>query len=102
MLGNKVIDSIEYTALKDDFRTNIGKTPNVKPKKFSAKAEKIAVKSVKSLGLEFGGVDILVGKSGVNYVAEMNFPCFFPRCQLVTGVDIAGKMIDYLVRKSNK
>lgn len=102
VLGDEVIDSIEYTASKDDFRTNTGKTPNVKPKKFSADAENIAVRSVHSIGLEFGGVDILVGENGENYVAEMNFPCFFPRCQLLTGVDIAGKMLDYLVKKSNR
>ena len=99
VLGDKVIDSIEYSANKNDFRSNEGKTPNVAPKKFDSRVEEVAIKATHSLGLEFGGVDIMVTDSGPK-VAEVNFPCFFPRCQLLTGTDIAGMMVDYLMGKS--
>lgn len=101
VLGNKVIDSIEYRAPKKDFRSNVGKNPIVAPKKFSPAIQKLAVQAVQTLGLEFGGVDVLIHK-GKGYIAESNFPCFFPRCSMVTEVDIAGKMIDYLLRKRKK
>lgn len=98
VLGDKVIDSIEYTAPKGDFRSNEGAKPNVAPKSFNQEVNDTAVSAVKALGLEFGGVDIMVTKDGPK-VAEVNSPCFFPRCQLLTGTDIAGQMVEYLMGK---
>ncbi|MBR5389054.1 hypothetical protein IK146_00580 [Candidatus Saccharibacteria bacterium] len=95
VLGDKVIDSIEYSAPKGDFRSNEGTVPNVSPKKFDPEVEEIAVRATHALGLEFGGVDIMITKDGPK-VAEVNSPCFFPRCQMLTGTDIAGKMVEYL------
>ena len=101
MLGDKVIDSIEYTANDGDFRSNEGAKPNVAPKKFTDEVEKLAVKATRALGLEFGGVDIMITNNGPK-VAEVNFPCFFPRCQQLTGTDIAGMMVDYLMEKARR
>lgn len=101
VLGDKVIDSIEYSAPKGDFRSNEGKTPNVSPKKFGSEINDTAIRAVKSLGLEFGGVDIMITGDGPK-VAEVNMPCFFPRCQMITGTDIAGQMVEYLMNKPDK
>lgn len=101
VLGDKVIDSIEYIAKNDDFRSNEGTHPNVVAKKFTTEIEELAIKATHALGLEFGGVDIMITNDGAK-VAEVNYPCFFPRCQMLTGTDIAGMMIDYLLEKSNK
>ena len=61
----------------------------------------MAVKAVRSLGYEFGGVDILFEEETNNpYIAEVNFPCFFPTTQRLTNIDISGKMIDFLINKS--
>lgn len=98
VLGDKVIDSIEYSANKDDFRSNEGKVPNVMPKKFDKTVKKVAIKAVQELGLEFGGVDIMITNNGPK-IAEVNNPCFFARCQLLTGIDIARQMVEYLVKK---
>ncbi len=97
VLDGKVIDSIEYSANKGDFRSNEGEQPNVKAKTFSDEVNQIAVKAIETLDLKFGGVDIMITPKGP-VVAEVNCPCFFPRCQLLTGTDIAGQMIDYLCR----
>lgn len=99
VLGNTVIDSIEYRANQDDFRSNEGEKPNVFQATFASDVNDLAVRAVHALGLEFGGVDILLSDNQP-VVAEVNFPCFFPRCQLLTGVDISGMMVDYLVAKS--
>ncbi len=101
VLGDKVVDSIEYIVPENDFRTNAGK-PQVKAEKFSDDFEKIAIEAIKIIDLEFGGVDILIGKDSSPYLAEVNFPCYFPRNQLTTGVDISGMMVEYLVDKFNK
>lgn len=101
VLGNAVIDSIEYEANPDDFRSNEGRTPNVRRANFDQSTNSLAIQAVQALGLDFGGVDILFSDNKP-LVAEVNFPCFFPRCQLLTGTDISGMMVDYLVEKSKK
>jgi hypothetical protein len=100
VLGNAVIDTIEYEAPADDFRTNVGAKPNVKPRQYEQSVQDIAVSAVKVLGLEFGGVDVIFDSSGAPYVIEVNFPCNFARAQSTTGVDIAGLMVDYLMAKN--
>lgn len=98
VLGDKVIDSIEYTAPEGDFRSNEGIKPNVKPHQYTSDINDVAIKAVKALNLEFGGVDIMITKNGPK-VAEVNCPCFFPRCQNLTGTDIAGQIVEYLIDK---
>ncbi len=100
VLGNKVISSIEYKRVKDDFRSNVGKNLEIINKNFGEKINDIAIKSVNSLGYEFGGVDILIDKEGNPFIAEVNFPCYFPRAQEYTDIDISGQMIDFLINKS--
>ncbi|MDX9970321.1 MAG: hypothetical protein RBS56_00230 [Candidatus Gracilibacteria bacterium] len=100
VLGNSVISSIEYKRVTDDFRSNVGKELTLINKKFDPTIEDIAVKAVSSLGFDFGGVDILIDKSGLPFIAEVNFPCFFPRAQQYSNIDISGKMIDFLLNKS--
>lgn len=99
VLNGKAISSIEYIRQGEDFRSNIGKAPQVKTRNFSDEVNKIAEKSVDSLGFEFGGVDILITSDDKPYIAEVNFPCFFPRAQNATGIDIASMMIEYLINK---
>jgi ribosomal protein S6--L-glutamate ligase len=101
VVGNTVVDAIQYMVPVGDFRSNVGEFPvvvKVVPSKVSIS---LALRAVASLGLDFGGVDILVTDKR-NYITEVNFPCFFPRCQLLTGTDIAGMMIDFLIEKSKK
>ncbi len=99
VLGNKVIDSVQYKAKKGSYISNAGDSPNVEEKKFSKEVEELAIKATHALGLEFGGVDIVVSKRK-NYVLEVNFPCNFMRCQDLTGKNISGLVVDYLLKKS--
>jgi RimK family alpha-L-glutamate ligase len=100
VLDDQVIDSIEYRAKAGDFRTNAGADLNVATQKFPAAIERAAVEAVKVLGWEFGGVDVLMDAEGRPYVLEVNLPCFFWRCQNITGTDISGMMVEYLMRKA--
>lgn len=102
VLGGEVIDSIEYRKTSDDFRTNVGTAPLVEVKKFDESIEQLAIDAVHALGSDFGGVDIMLDKEGKPHIAEVNNPCFFPRAQKLSGIDIAGKIIDFLIEKSAK
>lgn len=100
VLWGKVISSIEYKRVENDFRSNAGNDLNVVHKKFDSHIEDIAVKAVQVLGYEFGGVDILIDQDGNPFIAEVNFPCYFPRAQQHANIDIAWQIIDFLINKS--
>ncbi|OHB20056.1 MAG: hypothetical protein A2854_02000 [Parcubacteria group bacterium RIFCSPHIGHO2_01_FULL_56_18] len=102
VVGDRVVDSIEYVHPPDDFRSNVGTTPRVQAKKFSREIEQLAIAATHALNLEAGGVDILVDQSGKAYLAEVNFPFNVARAQNLTGVDTSGFMIDFLVEKSRR
>lgn len=99
VLGDRVIDSIGYYSHEAEFRTNVGEF-RCEQEKFSQEIEHYAVEAVRALGAEFGGVDILIDEETKKpYIAEVNTPCYFPRAQLLTKTDIAGEIIDYLLKK---
>lgn len=101
VVGGKAADAIEYEVQPDDFRTNAVAVPQVKAFNLEDNLDiaSTAERAVQAIGLEFGGVDILLQPDGQFFIAEVNFPCNFARNQLNTGADIAGAMVDYLVQK---
>lgn len=103
VVGDKAADAIEYQVQPDDFRTNAVEVPQVTAFNLEENAEigSTAERAVQAIGLEFGGVDILLQPDGQFFVAEVNFPCNFARNQLNTGADVAGIMIDYLLQKKS-
>lgn len=101
VLGNKVITSVEYISPQDDFRT-IEDYPETKVVKAPAIIEQTAVKSVEAIGVEIGGVDIVLDAAGNHYLLEVNFPFSFQRPQKYSKVDIAGLMLDHLIEKQKR
>lgn len=102
VLDGKVIAGMKYKAShQGDFRSNRKtRLNNVEIFKKNDSIEKVAVSAVKAMGLEFGGVDILLDEKNDPYVLEVNFPCNFGETQEFTGVDVAGLMVDYLKNKA--
>lgn len=98
VLDREVIASVEYISANDDFRTN-RKATSVKEIACPEEIKKLAVDSLEAKDLEFGGVDILIFNNKP-FVLEVNFPCYFAGPQKITGVNIAEKMLDYLIKKS--
>ncbi len=100
VIGDKAVASIEYTAPAGDFRSNATLRPSVRPRQYSAAINSLAVQAVRTTGVDFGGVDILIDRAGRPYITEVNFPCNFTRAQTATGVDIADLMLNYLQNKA--
>lgn len=101
VLGDKVIDSIAYKSSDDDFRSNEGEVQNVFKKSYSPEVQEEAVKAVKALNLEFGGVDVMIDDSGY-YVIEVNFPAYYPRAESLTKTPISKMMIEFLINKAQQ
>lgn len=97
VLGDAVVASHRTKVLSGDFRSNT--TDNIDenrdPYTFAPEIEEMAIGATHSVGLQFGGVDVLFDPSGNAYITEVNFPPQFSVTQRVTGIDIAGKMLQY-------
>lgn len=102
IVGNSVAASIKYKASNEgDFRSNRRSGfDHIETFKCNEKIKDIAIKAVGCMGLGFGGVDILVDNDKNIYVLEVNCPCQFSEPQIVTGIDIAGMIVDFLKNKS--
>ncbi len=103
VVGDAVVASNRTFVPKGDFRSNTADNidDNREPYTFSDELEAIVVRSVRSVGLEFAGVDLLFDDDGSVYIAEVNFPCEFEYAQTITGIDVADYMIKHLVAKAN-
>ena len=100
VVGDEVVASHE-NLVGNDFRSNFGKKSERKRRvvEYSDEIKEIAIRAVHAVGSNFGAADILFDENNKAYLAEVNFPCYFPRTQQLTGIDIAGKMIEYFINK---
>jgi ribosomal protein S6--L-glutamate ligase len=57
----------------------------------------IALKAADALGLEIAGVDLIVDDKKKAHVIELNYSPGFTGLEAATGLDIAGRIIDYVV-----
>jgi hypothetical protein len=96
VLGGKVISSIIYLPIQGDIRTNATKLPVTQRAEISDEWKAIAVRAAEQKGVTFGGIDLLVDESGQPFVAEMNTPCNFSRCENLTGDPIAARLVQFL------
>jgi ribosomal protein S6--L-glutamate ligase len=57
----------------------------------------LAKRAVESLGVEIGGVDVLEDEKGNFWVSEINLAPQFIGFERVTGINVAKKIVEYLV-----
>jgi len=102
VVGDQVVASHAAYAMSGDFRTNTGDDTHQKreARVLTPEQQVMVVESVRVLGVETGGVDLLFDTDDNPFIAEVNFPNNFSVTQGVTGIDIASKMVQYLMKKA--
>lgn len=94
VVGDKVIASMKRTAKKGEFRSNINLGGEGSTAELTDKEKKLAVRAVKALNLQVGGVDFLRTKKGP-VVVEVNANPGFKGLSKITGVDVSKEIIKY-------
>lgn len=97
VVDGKVESAMLRYSTNGDFRSNL--TLGGKAEKYDLNKEqkKAALDAVKSLGLDFAGVDMLFGESGEPIICEVNSNAHFKTTLQYTGVNIAEKIIEMIV-----
>lgn len=99
VVGDRVITGMYRYSENGDFRANITNGGKMKSYEWTKEQEELAVKSVKALGLDFAGVDILFGADDKPIVCEVNSNAHFKNIFHCTGVNTADFIMEYI--KSN-
>jgi ribosomal protein S6--L-glutamate ligase len=98
VIGGKVTGAMKLKPSPGDFRSNFHLTHKSWPVELMPEWKKIALKAADVLGLEIAGVDLIVDAAGKVRVIEMNYSPGFSGLEAATGLDIAGQIIDYVVK----
>ena len=94
VVGDRVVSAVKRHN-ENDFRSNVTNGGTMEVYTPSAEQCEIAVKACKKLGLDFGGVDILLS----NQVCEVNSNAHIMNIMKASGVDIAPLIFDRILEK---
>ncbi|MEP1522290.1 30S ribosomal protein S6--L-glutamate ligase [Ascidiaceihabitans sp.] len=95
VVGGKVIAAMKRTGAEGDFRSNLHRGGSAQVIKLSPEERATAVRAAKSMGLNVCGVDMLRANHGP-VVMEVNSSPGLEGVEKATGLDIAGKIIEYM------
>jgi len=95
VVGDRVVASMKRKAKPGEFRSNVHLGGSVEGYKLTENEEKSAIKAAKVLGLSVAGVDLIQSQRGP-LILEVNSSPGLEGIERATGIDVAGKIIDYL------
>ncbi|MGJ8530234.1 30S ribosomal protein S6--L-glutamate ligase [Maritalea sp.] len=95
VIGGKVIAAMLRTGAEGDFRSNLHRGGSAKSIKITPEERATAVQSAKSMGLNVCGVDMLRSSTGP-VVMEVNSSPGLEGIENATGIDVAGKVIEFM------
>lgn len=99
VVGGKVIAAMKRTGAEGEFRSNLHRGGSANVIKLSPEERSTAIRSAKAMGLNFCGVDMLRANHGP-VVMEVNSSPGLEGVENATGLDIAGKVIEYIEKNA--
>ncbi|MEM6304459.1 MAG: 30S ribosomal protein S6--L-glutamate ligase [Pseudomonadota bacterium] len=101
VIGGKVIAAMKRTGAEGDFRSNLHRGGSAQVIKLSPEERSTAVRAAKTLGMNACGVDMLRANHGA-VVMEVNSSPGLEGIEKATGLDVAGKMIEFLEKNAKQ
>lgn len=99
VVGGKVIAAMKRTGAEGDFRSNLHRGGSAQVIKLSPEERSTAIRSAKAMGLNVCGVDMLRANHGP-VVMEVNSSPGLEGVEKATGLDVAGKIIEYIEKSA--
>jgi len=99
VVGGRVVAAMKRTGAEGDFRSNLHRGGSAQVVKLSPEERATAVRAAKTMGLNACGVDMLRANHGP-VVMEVNSSPGLEGVEKATGLDIAGKMIEFLEKNA--
>lgn len=103
VLGNEVVGCVERRIKIKDKKGYKGIGVKVADKcMIDEKVKEDAIKIAKKLECDFCGVDFILDRNGKHYLIEVNLQPQFISSERTLGINIARKLIDFILAKSGK
>jgi ribosomal protein S6--L-glutamate ligase len=101
VIDGKVVGAMKRQAREGEFRSNLHRGGHAEIVKLSKAERTAAIKAAKSMGLGVAGVDMLQSARGP-LILEVNSSPGLEGIETATGIDIAGKIVEYLEKNAGK
>lgn len=99
VVGDKVIAAMKRQGAEGEFRSNLHRGGNAQEIALSPKETDTAVRAAKAMGLKVAGVDLLRSNHGP-VVMEVNSSPGLEGIEKATGVNVAGKIIEFVAKNA--
>lgn len=99
VIGDRVVAAMRRQPRSDDFRANLHCGGAADPVVLDAQEERVAIRAARIVGLRVAGVDLLRTAQGP-LVLEVNASPGLQGIEAVTGVDVAGAIIEDVVQRA--
>lgn len=99
VVGGRVIAAMKRQGKEGEFRSNLHRGGKAEKIKLTPEERSTAVRSAKAMGLRIAGVDLLRSNHGP-VVMEVNSSPGLEGIEKATGVDVAGKIIEYIANNA--
>jgi len=99
VIGGRVIAAMKRTGAEGEFRSNLHRGGSAELIKLSPEERSTAVRAAKAMGLNACGVDMLRANHGA-VVMEVNSSPGLEGVEKATGLDVAGKMIEFIEKNA--
>ena len=101
VVGGKVVASMKRQAAPGEFRSNLHRGGSAEKVKIAPEERSTAVRAARTMGLNISGVDILRSNHGA-VVMEVNSSPGLEGIEKATGVDVAGKIIEFIEKNAKQ
>lgn len=104
VIDGHVIAAMQRQSQDGDFRANIALGGRSAPVLLSPEEQEIAINAAKAIGINIAGIDLIRSRKGTLVIEINTAPNFSGKWGLeeVSGVDVAGCIIDYAVQKKHE
>jgi ribosomal protein S6--L-glutamate ligase len=99
VVGGRVVAAMQRRAAPGEFRSNLHRGGTAEPIKITPEERAAARKATKTMGLNVAGVDILRSNHGP-VVMEVNSSPGLEGIERATGIDVAGKIIEFIEKNA--
>jgi tetrahydromethanopterin:alpha-L-glutamate ligase len=101
VVGGRVAGAIERTAVPGEWRTNVERGARVRPLRVDGPLSALAVAAARELGLDWAGVDVVMGPSGPT-VLEVNGNPGWEGILEATGEDMAEPIAEHVWARAQR
>ncbi len=99
VIDDKVVAAMRRKGAEGDFRSNLHRGGSADVIKITPEERSTAVRSAKAMGLNVCGVDLLRSNHG-SVVMEVNSSPGLEGVEKATGIDVAGKIIEFIEKNA--